>query len=213
MSSVAHEVELRAIGTKGHDPTSRLASVPPPRTGGCLVPEALLRLAQDLALLGHNPDGAADLGAVQYTLNEGPSLTAITEHRAYVVSDLDREPRWPRFARTAIDETGVFSVLALRLGGDSEHACLNLYSAQPAAFTETSIATGALLAAQSSSALTAVRAQARVTNLENQHLHRKLRDVAADVVHTGAIPTAPQRAATSRTQGPDTPTHRAGSMM
>lgn len=111
--------------------------------------------------------GAVD--AIQFEVGEGPSLEAIREEETIVTDDLATEPRWPRFSRRAVEATGVRSMVAFRMFvADDTMGSLNLYSREPAAFTEESLAVGAILAAHASVALRAA---------ENKESLARLREV------------------------------------
>lgn len=92
--------------------------------------------------------------AIQYETGEGPCLDAIREHEVFESGDLTHERRWPKFAGRARGETGVTSVLSLRLfvAGDTFGA-LNLYSKAEHAFNDQSRAAGAVFATHAAVAL------------------------------------------------------------
>ncbi|HSP39779.1 MAG TPA: GAF domain-containing protein, partial [Frankiaceae bacterium] len=95
---------------------------------------------------------------LQDEAGQGPCLDAIREHEVFVTDDLLQERRWPKFSRRAVQETGVRSILSLRLFVDADtFGSLNLYSLEPAAFTAVSRATGAVFAAHAAVALTSAR--------------------------------------------------------
>jgi transcriptional regulator with GAF, ATPase, and Fis domain len=166
--------------------------------------------------------------ALQYATGEGPCLGAMADHEIYLIDDLATDRRWPAFSGRAAEETGVRSMLSLRLFvQDDTIGALNLYSRRPAAFDEHSSAVGAVLAAHAAIAMSSAREHERVDDLEtalqssreigmalgvlmgrgnmtqdqaftllrraSQQLHRKLREIAAEVVDTGQLPERPQR--------------------
>ncbi len=45
----------------------------------------------------------------------GPCIDAIKEHEVFQTGDLRNEKRWPNFAMRAHDETGVCSIVSIRL--------------------------------------------------------------------------------------------------
>jgi hypothetical protein len=143
-----------------------------------------------------------------------------------LTNDLAAAPDWPNFARRAVEETGVRSMLSYRLFlNDGNRGALNFYAMKPDAFDMASVATGSIFAAYASMAQLAALHQdlsihlsravesnreigvamgilmannrltqeAAFTSLRvaSQHLHRKLRDIAADVIYTGALPEHP----------------------
>jgi len=89
--------------------------------------------------------------AIQFEVGDGPCVEAIREHQPVVTDDLVTEPRWPQFSRRAVEATGVRSMLAFRLFvAEDTLGSLNLYSKQPGAFTEESLAVGTIFAAHAS---------------------------------------------------------------
>jgi GAF domain-containing protein len=75
---------------------------------------------------------ARDLDALQYSVDEGPCLSAIREVTMVAVPDLREEQRWPRYQPGAIS-AGVRGQMSVRLTVDDEHTIggLNLYSTSP----------------------------------------------------------------------------------
>jgi transcriptional regulator with GAF, ATPase, and Fis domain len=164
--------------------------------------------------------------AIQYDSGQGPCLSAIVDQQLCMIEDLAVDTRWPGFTARAVEETGVRSMLSLRLflRGDTIGA-LNLYSLRPEAFDEHACAVGTVLAAHAAVALSAAQEHQRAEQLADalesnreiavamgvlmgragvsrdeaftmlrrasQHLHRKLREVAAEVADTGELPERP----------------------
>jgi GAF domain-containing protein len=81
-------------------------------------------------------DLVSELDQLQNDVGEGPCLSAIHQQRTVRVTDLAKPDQpWPHFAATAL-ERGVHSMMSLRLLGRRETlGALNLYAAQPDAFT------------------------------------------------------------------------------
>jgi GAF domain-containing protein len=96
--------------------------------------------------------------AIQAEVDEGPCLDAIRDHEVVRSTDLRAERRWPRFAARAHAETGVRSILGLRLfvEGDTMGA-LNLYSCRVDAFRGDDVALASVFAAHAAVALSASR--------------------------------------------------------
>ena len=93
---------------------------------------------------------------LQYQHGEGPCLDVIATNNVAVAQDLRTDHRWPRFARALVDQTPARSMLSFRLFlTEQNRAGLNLYATRPAAFTDQSVATGAMFAAYASMALLA----------------------------------------------------------
>jgi hypothetical protein len=103
---------------------------------------------------------------LQYEFGEGPCLEAIATNNVELASDLRTDNRWPRFARAVVDRTPARSMLSYRLFlTEQNRAGLNLYATRPAAFTDQSVATGAMFAAYSSMALLAAARQDKANHL------------------------------------------------
>lgn len=117
-----------------------------------------------------SPAASDDIGpavdAIQLEVDEGPCVDAIREHRTVVTDDLASETRWPQFSRRAVETTGVRSMLAFRMfvAGDTLGS-LNLYSRQPRAFTDDSLAVGTIFAAHASVALRAAQTKEDLARL------------------------------------------------
>lgn len=111
-----------------------------------------------------SPAASDDVGpavdALQFEVNDGPCVEAIRQQHTVVTDDLTAEARWPQFSRRAVETTGVRSMLAFRLfvAGDTLGS-LNLYSRQPRAFSEESLAVGTIFAAHASVAFRAAQAK------------------------------------------------------
>jgi hypothetical protein len=75
---------------------------------------------------------------IQSETQEGPCVDAIKEHEVFVTGSLSQESRWPGFAHHAHRETGVESILSLRLfAREDAMGALNLYSGERNAFITT----------------------------------------------------------------------------
>lgn len=107
--------------------------------------------------------GASDevpqrVDAIQYETDQGPCLDAIREHEVFQVDGLAEEPRWPKFAKRAAEETGVASMLSVRLFAEEETmGALNLYSKRPDAFDAEARELASVFAAHASVALAGAR--------------------------------------------------------
>lgn len=110
--------------------------------------------------------------AIQSEVDEGPCLEAIREHDVFQTGDLAAEQRWPNFATRAHRETGVRSILSLRLFVEEDTlGALNLYATSPDAFDDDDVAIGAVFAAH---AAVAMRAANREHNLQRMAATRDL---------------------------------------
>ena len=92
--------------------------------------------------------------AIQYRTGEGPCLSAIRDHEVFETGDLGQEARWPAFSVEAQRETGVTSMLAIRLFVEGDTlGSLNLYSKAADAFDDASRTVGLVFAAHAAVAL------------------------------------------------------------
>jgi GAF domain-containing protein len=84
---------------------------------------------------------------IQSETGEGPCVDAIREHQVFQTGKLSEERRWPVFTPRAIAESGIESVLSLRLFADKTMGALNLYSTQMDAFDDRDVAVATVFAA------------------------------------------------------------------
>jgi hypothetical protein len=89
------------------------------------------------ATIGWSSDSAREVDEIQYSLSQGPCLTAAEEEREVNVPDLFEEDRWGPDYANAVASHGLRSVLSLpfNLQGEAK-AALNLYSDAPHKFDE-----------------------------------------------------------------------------
>lgn len=101
--------------------------------------------------------------AIQAETGEGPCVDAIKVQEVFETGDLSAERRWPQFSRRAFEETGVLSVVSLRLflEGDTMGA-LNLYSTARNAFDDSDVALGTVFAVHAAVAMGSARREARL---------------------------------------------------
>jgi transcriptional regulator with GAF, ATPase, and Fis domain len=106
------------------------------------------------------PASSDDVGRavdkIQYDTEEGPCLSAIRDQDVYLTGDLSKEDRWPTFSERAVRETGIHSMLSLRLFVDADClGALNLYSKSSDAFDQRAQSYGKVLAAHAAVAMSA----------------------------------------------------------
>jgi hypothetical protein len=116
--------------------------------------------------LAASDDVARLADSLQYQLDEGPCLQAAWDDANYLLFDVDRERRWPRYAEALSARTPLRSVLAFQLPAE-ESAALNLFGLQAGAFSDDAVATGALFAAHVSSVVALYEAEEQSANLRN----------------------------------------------
>lgn len=103
------------------------------------------------------------LDDIQTETQEGPCVDAIKEHEVFMTGALSREERWPDFSRRAYEQTGVQSILSLRLfASEDTLGALNLYSTRADAFDDHDVATGSVFAAHAAVALTSAQREAQL---------------------------------------------------
>jgi len=100
---------------------------------------------------------------IQSETQEGPCVDAIREHEVFMTGSLSHESRWPDVSHRAHDQTGVESILSLRLfTSAATMGSLNLYSSQTDAFDDEDIAVGSVFAAHAAVALAGARRAAQL---------------------------------------------------
>lgn len=97
---------------------------------------------------------------IQSEVGEGPCIDAIKEHEIFQTGELKLENRWPNFSERAHQDTGVTSILSLRLFIEQDTmGALNLYSTAPDAFDDSDVALATVFAVHASVAMSAARRQ------------------------------------------------------
>ncbi len=91
-------------------------------------------------------DFVREVDAIQYTLGQGPCITAAAEGRTVMSGSLNGERRWPRFG-PKVARLGVHSVLSLPLmGTHGALGAMNVYGHAQDSFDQRSIELGELFA-------------------------------------------------------------------
>jgi hypothetical protein len=118
--------------------------------------------------LASTGDAALRADKIQYELGYGPCVDAILDDTVYRTGDIAAEPRWADFGARAHDETGVTSMMSVRLylEDDVRIAGLNLYSTKPQAFDDAAQVIATVMATHTALALVAASARERAANLE-----------------------------------------------
>lgn len=115
---------------------------------------------------------ALRVDAIQFEADQGPCLDAVLTDRIFKSDDLATEERWPLFSQRVQAETGIRSMLGLRLFARGRTmGALNLMSSLPDAFDDDSLSVAALFAALAAVALNAAQTE------ETLQLALKSRDV------------------------------------
>ena len=120
------------------------------------------------------------LDQIQSETQQGPCIDAIKEHEVFLTGSLSQERRWPDFVQRAQEQTGVESILGVRLfaSGDTLGA-LNLYSSERDAFNDQDIAVASVFAAHAAVALATAR---REEQLEGKAASRDVIGMAKGIV-------------------------------
>lgn len=118
--------------------------------------------------VGATSDLPLRVDRIQYELGSGPCVDAMLDDTVFRTGDLLNDERWPEFGRRASAETGVRSMLSLRLFHEDDDliAGLNFYATALDAFSGVAELTGTLLATHMSIALTSARRQESISNLK-----------------------------------------------
>lgn len=107
----------------------------------------LIRRDRALRTLGATDEVARTVDALQQEAGEGPSLDAAGGQTVAPSDDLSTETRWPTFGPRCVEETGVRSILAVRLSLSSgDVAALTFCSRIPGAFGKLATGLAALYA-------------------------------------------------------------------
>jgi hypothetical protein len=145
------EASLRLVPHADHTATSR-------------------RERHGFATVGATSDVPPRVDRIQYELGHGPCVDAMLTDNLFNAGDLRTDPRWPEFGRRAAEETGILSMLSLRLffedAGSAELlAGLNLYTSKPMAFDEVDETVVGLVATHGALAVTAAQQHRRADGL------------------------------------------------
>jgi len=124
--------------------------------------------------------------AIQYSLGEGPCISAAREQRTFTSGSLGGEARWPRFgARVA--RLGVHSVLSLPLlTPDGVFGAMNIYAHDKDAFDGRAVKLGELFAVPAAIAVqnaqVLAQAQRLAANLKSALTSRAVIDQALGII-------------------------------
>jgi len=106
---------------------------------------------------------------IQYDLGTGPCVDAVIDDTCFNAADLRTDQRWPRFGQRCAAETGIVSMLSIRLFSEVDAgliAGLNMYSRDTAAFDEGSEAIANVLATHAAAAVGKATAEEKARNLQ-----------------------------------------------
>lgn len=131
---------------KGADPALlvQLAAAMVPHAEYCGL--TLIRGTSRPQSLASTGELAQEVDFLQHDCGEGPCLDASRGDDYQHVDDLVVDQRWPRFAERCVEQTGVRSILGIRLLLSGEdRAALNLYASDPAAFDQMDLAVASII--------------------------------------------------------------------
>jgi len=107
----------------------------------------------------HTEDVARHLHRVQFAVRCGPCFDAVQQPEPVLAEDLIHEQRWPEFTACAV-ERGMRALLSVHLFIDANvRGAVSFYAGEPGRFSADDEGVALLLAAQTSTALAALRAR------------------------------------------------------
>lgn len=146
---IHHLSELVLALSHGEEPVTPEMVV---KAGASAVPHGhhagltLLRAGRAPVTLAASDDLASAVDDLQYALAEGPCLEAATGPAVVMSDDISADDRWPSFGPRCAEAVGVRSMLSLRLPvGGVDHAAINYYSTDVAAFTDDDVTVASVL--------------------------------------------------------------------
>ena len=101
---------------------------------GCAGGTVELRRRDERLMLAASHSDLIALVDREQSLGEGPSAEALATGRNILITDVLLDPRWPRYAATAVRH-GVRSTLVLPIAIEGATLVLGLYAVRPGAFT------------------------------------------------------------------------------
>jgi hypothetical protein len=137
---------------------------------------------------------AKELDAIQMQLREGPCLRAAVDDATVVCPDLTAEPRFPRFAASAV-EAGVHSMMSFqlythptkKLQDSGGRGALNLFGYSPYDYTFEQRAIGGMLATYAATALIAADRQTQFESaLASRDLIAQAKGIVMERFHVDA---------------------------
>lgn len=134
---------------------------------GCDHASMMLIRAGRFETSASSDDIAHRIDQLEREVGDGPCVDAITDEGFQRDDDITARSEWPRLAERVVAETPVRGMLGHRVVvEDNKVGALNFFSDKPGAFTAESVNQGAILAAFTSVALTAVAHNERAETLQ-----------------------------------------------
>lgn len=103
---------------------------------------------------------------MQYSLGEGPCVSAVETDGLYSIPDLRTDRRWPRFSAATTAGSPVRSALSLTISPATPRAALNLYGPHPSTLQDEDLDVSILFATHAQTLLQYVRATRQIANLQ-----------------------------------------------
>lgn len=180
-------IQMQAA-SKDDDLRTSLAALSQLATGQMQLSDVLTRVAQFAVQAIPGADGAGltmieagrsdtivasapfvgQVDAIQYSLGQGPCITAAAQARTIRSGSLDTDPAWPRFG-PRVGRLGVHSVLSIPLlTADGVLGAMNIYAHRPDAFDEHAAFIGELFAVPAAIAVQNAQVLAQARRLSAQ---------------------------------------------
>ena len=141
-----------------------LAAQVVPHAGHCGI--TLLREGRTYEVVSSSDPLAEQVDRLQHALGQGPCIDAAAEDDAVVTPDVGIDPRWPVFGPACVEQTGIHSILALRmLTGPDALASLNLYAPSRDAFDDLDLGVASIIAPFAAISVTTALHERDVANL------------------------------------------------
>lgn len=127
------------------DKVVRVAVETIPNADACGI--TLVRARQAARSLSSSDSLPTIVDRIQVETNEGPCLTAATSDVVELSRDVGADERWPEFGPRCLKETGVHSILSIRLAlSAGDHAAINFDARKRDAFQEIDVSLASMLA-------------------------------------------------------------------
>ncbi len=132
--------------------------------------------------IASSDDVALTADHVQYTLGDGPCLTAAIDEQIVHVADFDDDERWALFRAAARRRTPIRGLLSVRLNEEPDRTALNFYSGRPRAYDRQAIAAAALFAAHARVLLMHADSSEKATQLDHAVISNRQIGIAVGIL-------------------------------
>jgi hypothetical protein len=168
IADALHAVAGRASGTGSRPPLEELVQATLEQVPAASTVSVTALRAGRFSTAATTDDVALRADALQYEIGSGPCVDAVLDDNVYVTENVARDQRWAQWGLRVSSELGLHSVLAYRLtllDDSGAIAALNVYSDRVAAFDDSAVGTGLVLATHGSLLVTAQLARDKAANL------------------------------------------------